>query len=50
MDDDQLLEFAQDAKNSGANPRVIQYEVSFGRCIPWDDAVKAPNLNPHQIE
>jgi hypothetical protein len=36
-DDRALLSFANDAAKFGRNPKVVEYEVALGPCIPFDE-------------
>lgn len=35
-DDRWMLSYARDAKKFGRNPRIVEYEPSFGPCIAYD--------------
>lgn len=36
IDDRKLLSYARDARNLGRNPRVLEWQPSFGPCIAYD--------------
>lgn len=40
MDDPALLKTAQEAKQRGGNPRVVEYEVAYGPCIAYDEVIR----------
>jgi hypothetical protein len=40
-DDPSLLRYARDARNFGRDPRVVEYERSFGPCVSYYLWVKA---------
>lgn len=35
-DDSTLLANAANAREVGRDPRIVEYELGFGPCIPWD--------------
>lgn len=40
IDDPALLATARDGRDVGRNPRIVEYEPDFGRCIAWDEWVR----------
>jgi|SRR6185295_18908784 len=43
-DDIALLKNAQNLKDSGFNPKIVEYNVMLGKAIPWDDIPHGSDL------
>jgi len=47
IDDPNLLQMCAVAQKYGRNPKVLQYEESFGSCISYYEIKSNPRVIPH---